>query len=93
VARPEKHRPTTLEEAVAELKRDPAHPVRLVVDGIEIELRRPPESGVIPGAVDQSNLGDRIAAIGPWQGESTDELVEILRRGGDDSARKLPDLL
>ena len=74
-------------------KRDPAHPVRLVVDGIEIELRRPPESGVIQGAVDQSNLGDRIAAIGPWQGESTDELVEILRRGGDDSARKLPDLL
>ena len=48
---------------------------------------------MIQGAVDQSNLGDRIAAIGPWQGESTDELVEILRRGGDDSARKLPDLL
>jgi hypothetical protein len=54
---------------------------------------RPPENGVIQGAVDQSNLGDRITAIGPWQGESTDELVEILRGGGDDSARKLPDLL
>lgn len=78
---------------MAELKRDPAHPVRVVVDGIEIELRRPPEAGVIRGAVDQSNLGDRIAAIGPWQGESTDEVVEILRRAGDDSARKLPDLL
>jgi hypothetical protein len=76
---------------VAELKRYPAHPVRLVVDGIEIELRRPPEASVIQGAVDQSNLGDRIAAIGPWQGDSTDELVEILRHGGDDSARKLPD--
>ena len=36
----------------------------VVVDGIEIELRRPSESGVIQGAVDQSNLGDRIAAIG-----------------------------
>lgn len=78
---------------MAELKRNPAHSVRLVVDGIEIELRRPPAGGAIQGAVDQSNLGDRIAAIGPWQGESTDELVEILRRGGDDSARKLPDLL
>jgi hypothetical protein len=77
---------------VAELKRDPAHPVRLVVHGMEIELRRPPES-VVRGPVDQSNLGDRIAAIGPWQGESTEELVEILRRAGDDSARKLPDLL
>ena len=89
----ETHRPTTLEEAVAELKRDPADPVRLVVEGMEIELWRPPESGVIQGAVDQSNLGDRIAAIGPWQGGSTDELVEILRRGRDDSARKPPDLL
>jgi hypothetical protein len=93
MARPEEHRPTTLEEAVAELKRDPAHPVRLVVDGIEIELRRPPETGVIHGAADQSNLGDRIAAIGPWQGESTDELIEILRRGRDENARSPPDLL
>jgi len=38
-------------------------------------------------------LATRIAAIGPWQGESTDELIEILRRGGDDSGAKLPDLL
>lgn len=93
MAWPENNRPTPLEDALAELKRDPAHPVRLVVDGMEIELRRPPESGVTQGAVDQSNLGDRIVAIGPWQGESTDELVEILRPGGDDSTRKLPDLL
>lgn len=93
MAGPENDRPTTLEEAVAELRRDSAHPARLVVEGIEIELRRPPEASMIQGAVDQSNLGDRIAAIGPWQGESTDEVVEILRRVGDDSARKLPDLL
>jgi hypothetical protein len=43
---------------VAELERDPAHPL-------------PPGRGrhrdVILGAGDQSNLGDRIAAIGPWQ--------------------------
>ena len=56
-------------------------------------LNVPPEASLIQGAVDQSNLGDRIAAIGPWQGECTDEVVEILRRAGDDSARKLPDLL
>jgi hypothetical protein len=65
----------------------------LVVDDMEIEVRRPLESGVIPGAIDQSNLGDRIVAIGPWQGESTDELVEIVRRVGDNSAGELPDLL
>jgi len=56
-------------------------------------LNVPPEARVIQGAVDQSNLGDRIAGIGPWQGESTDEVVEILRRACDDGARKLPDLL
>ena len=42
----------------------PSPSVRLAVDGIEIEVRRPLEAGVIQGAVDQSNLGDRIAAIG-----------------------------
>ena len=77
---------------MAELKRDPAHPVHLVVDGMEIELRRSPES-VIHGAIDQSHLGDRIAAMGPWQGETTDELVEILRRDAADSASKLSHLL
>jgi hypothetical protein len=42
---------------------------------------------------DQSNLGDRIAAIGPWQGESTEELIEILPSGRDESVSRLPDLL
>jgi len=93
MARPEKERPRTLDEAVAELKRDPSHPIRLVVDGIEIELRSASSAGVIPGALDQANLGDRIAAIGPWQGETTDEVIELLRKRRDATHRKLPDLL
>ena len=64
---------------MAQLKRDPAHPVRLMLDGIEVELRRLPETVIIQGVTDQSNLGDRLAAIGPWEGESTEELIEILR--------------
>jgi hypothetical protein len=92
MARPEKSRPKTLEEAVAELKRDPLLPIRVVVDGIEIELRRPPQPAMVAGVTDQSNLGDRIAALGPWEGESMDEVVEILR-GGRDENRKLPNLL
>ena len=75
------------------LKREPAHPVRLMLDGIEVELRRLPETGIIRGAIDQSHLGDRIAAIGPWQGESTEELIEILRGERDDNLRGLPVLL
>jgi hypothetical protein len=93
VARPQEHRPKTIEEAVAELKRDPSHPIRLVVDGIEIELRRPPAAGVVAGPRDQSNLGDRIAAFGPWQGESAEELLEILRRSHEESAQQPPQLL
>jgi hypothetical protein len=51
-----------------------------------------PETAIIRGVIDQSNLDDRIAAIGPWQGESTEELIEILLRERDASVRKLPDL-
>jgi hypothetical protein len=91
MARPEKRIPSTLEEAVAELRRDPSTPVHLVVDGIEVEVRRA-EPAPIPGASDQSNLGDRIAALGPWEGESTDDLVQIIRQGRDGS-QALPDLL
>jgi hypothetical protein len=92
MARPEQSRPRTLEEAVAELKRDPLLPIRMVVDGIEIELRRPPEPAMVAGVADQSNLGDRIAAMGPWEGESMAEVIEILR-GGREQNRKLPNLL
>lgn len=56
-----------------------------VVEGIEIEQRRPPAATAIAGVPDQSNLGDRIAAIGPWEGESMDEIIEILRGGRDES--------
>ena len=38
MARPEKRIPGTLEEAVAQLKRDPSHPVHARVDGLETEL-------------------------------------------------------
>ena len=64
-----------------------------MVDGIEIELRRPPAAGVVAGPRDQSNLGDRIAAFGPWQGESAEELLEILRRSREESAQQPPELL
>ena len=76
---------------MAELRRDPSTPVHLVVDGIDVEVRRA-ETAVVPGATDQSNLGDRIAALGPWEGESTDELEQIIRQGRK-SRRTLPDLL
>jgi len=74
MAIPEKTRPRSLEEAVAELKRDPARPVHARVDELEVELRVVAANGndALPA------LGTRMAALGPWLGESTEEIVRIL---------------
>ena len=74
MARPEKHIPATLEDAVAALKLDPRRPVHARVDNLEVEIRvvaAPPRPGV--------GLGDRMAAAGPWQGETEEEILELLR--------------
>ncbi len=75
MSRPEKLIPPSLEEAVAELKRDPSHPVHARVDGLDVELRVLPSNETHPGA------GSRLAAIGPWEGIALDELDRILREG------------
>jgi len=75
VATPQKHRPKTLEDAVDQLKRDPLHPVRLHVKDMEIEVR-----AVVPPAHDMP-LGDFLASLGPWEGENTEELLQLLREG------------
>lgn len=77
VATPEKQRPATLDEAVAQLTLDPKHPVRARVGELDVELR------VVGGTKAQPGLGDLMAAAGPWEGESTDELIRILREGRD----------
>ena len=78
MATPEKQRQTTLDEAVAQLKRDPNHPVRARVGELDVEIRV-----VSGGQRDQPGLGDLMAAAGPWEGESTEELIRILREGRD----------
>jgi len=62
----------TLEEAVEQLKRDPSTPVRAAVDGLTVEVRAvPPVSGM-------ESAADLLAAIGPWAGETTDEILAWL---------------
>ena len=73
MARPERHIPKTLEEAVAELKRDPSLPIRVVVNDVEVELRLVSESSAQP-SYDALN-GAR------WHGESAEELIRIIREG------------
>ncbi len=75
MSRPEKLIPSSLEEAVAELKRDPSHPVHARVDGLDVELR------VLPSNETSLGAGSRLAAIGPWEGIALEELDRILREG------------
>ena len=69
----------TLDEAVEQLKRDPSHPVRARVGDLTIEVR------AIPEHLGEKSAADIFAAIGPWAGETTDEILGILaeaRRAG-----------
>jgi len=89
VATPEKQREASLDEAVAQLERDPDHPVRARVGKLDVEIR------VVRGELrGLSGLGDLMAAAGPWEGESTEELIRILRegRGAGGSAEPPEDL-
>ena len=69
-----KHIAASLEDAVAALKRDPQRPVLARVDNLDVELRVV-EASPPPGI----GLGDRMAAAGPWQGETEEEILELLR--------------
>ena len=86
MARPAKDIPTSLEEALAKLKRDPANAVHARIDGMDVELRAVP-----PSPSTDEKLGDWMASAGPWQGETEEEILEILREarraGGSEHER------
>jgi hypothetical protein len=70
----------TLEDVVAQLKKDPGHPVRTRVGDLTIEVRAIDEQGTTRSAADV------FADLGPWSGESTEEILQLLgearTRGG-----------
>jgi hypothetical protein len=74
MARPQMWIPKTLEEAAAELTRHPAEPLRVVVNDVELELR-------LVTAKRSGRRGSKIAALGPWRGESPEEILGMLREG------------
>lgn len=66
----------SLEEAIEQLRRDPVHPVEAVVGDLRVEVRvKAPRSAA-----------DLFREVGPWEGESTEELwkrlAEERARGG-----------
>jgi hypothetical protein len=77
----------TLEDVVAQLMKDPGRPVRARVGDITIEVR------AIEDSVSARSAADVFAELGPWSGESTDEILRLLadarRRGGQRPAPEL----
>lgn len=62
----------TIEEVVEQLRRDPGHPVRARLGGLAVEVRAVPERGT------QKTAAELFAEIGPWAGETTAEILELL---------------
>jgi hypothetical protein len=69
-----------IEGAVAELKRDPEHPVTAEIDGLIVELRYK----------GRRTADDIFREIGPWEGESAEELSRLLREARKQGGSKEP---
>jgi len=91
------NQPLPLEEAIKALRLDPTHPLRVKVDDeLTVEVRavaaaasKEPRA-LAPG---EESAADVFREIGPWEGETLDELLQFLaearRRGG---SRSVPEL-
>ena len=86
MALPQQKSPMTLDEAVAELRRDPLHSVHARVDGLEVELR------VVAADERQSAAEDVLGGAGPWVGESTEEILQVMQEFRRDDGREPPRL-
>ena len=64
----------TIEEVVEQLKRDPGQPVRATLGGLTVEVRAVPD---LPG---DRSAAERFAVVGPWAGETTEEILAILAK-------------
>lgn len=62
----------TLDEALKRLKREPSEPVRATVEGMTVEVR------VVPDLPTGRSAVDRFAEVGPWEGETTEEMLKFL---------------
>jgi hypothetical protein len=62
----------TLDDALRRLKLEPGEPVRATVEGLTVELR------VVPGPPVGRSAADLFAQIGPWEGETTEEMLKFL---------------
>lgn len=70
----------TIDEVVEQLRRDPSQPVRTTLGGLTVEVR------LVPNLSPERSAADLFAEIGPWAGETTEEILSLLaearHRGG-----------
>ena len=72
----------TMEEVVEQLRRDPSQPVRATLGGLTVEVRTVPD---LPGDRSAAQL---CAAVGPWAGETTEEILAILAKARSRAASR-----
>jgi hypothetical protein len=72
----------TLDEALQRLKREPGEPVRATVEGMTVEVR------VVPGPPVIRSAADVFAEIGPWEGETTEEMLTFLAEARRQSSQR-----
>jgi hypothetical protein len=73
------HMSEPIEHLLDRLRRNPCRPVRTRLGDMEVEIR------VVDRGTASGRLGDRIASLGPWSGETSEEvsaLLEGIRRAG-----------
>ena len=80
--------PLRLDEAVAALKRDPTHPVLARVEGLTVELRAVHEQA----QVKRESAADIFREIGPWEGETGEELDALFAAVRQRSNRRVANL-
>jgi hypothetical protein len=77
----------TIEEALELLKQDPNSPVRTELGGLVIEVRAVTESP------SERSAAQVFAEVGPWAGETTEEILAILAEArGHGGRRSVPEL-
>jgi hypothetical protein len=74
----------TLSDLVRRLKADPTQPVRATVDGLTVEVRALVEQ---PGP---GSAAEAFEKLGPWDGETTEELLELLAAARREGGRREP---
>ena len=80
--------PLALDQAVEALKRDPTHAVRVRMGDMTVELRAVPDA---PPAIERS-AADALRVIGPWEGETYEELVALFAGVRQRTSRLVPNL-